>query len=426
MKQKLKTIIEELQNADWDTVLERNISIPLHTGIIVSLTGARRSGKTYLLYSIINNLRKNGVPKKNILYLNFEDERLNLQTADLDLIIQAYLELYPNIKLSECYILFDEIQNIDSWEKFIRRIYDTLTRNIFITGSNAKLLSTEIATSLRGRTLSYTIYPLSFAEFLGFKAIPLNYNTTRQRAEKTNNLSDFLKNGGFPETLKLPTNLTIKLLQSYFNTMIYRDIVERYKITDVQLLKFFLKKIFANVTKPISVNKIYNEIKSLGYKISNNYLYNFMEYAQTIHLCFPVPRFSFSDIKQEKSDKKLYIIDTGLLHAIDISFSQNTGKLLENAVALEFLKQGASLSYYKNNYECDFLVKKEQRYTAVQVAFEINDSETLERENRGLAEACEELNLNEGLIITFDKKSEYRYKNIEIKQIPFYEYFLMQ
>lgn len=424
MKQTLKTIIEEWQNTEWESVFERNITIPLNTGIIISLIGARRSGKTYILYSLINKLRNNGVPKKNILYLNFEDERLNLQTTDLDTIIQAYLELYPDIKLSECYLFFDEIQNIGHWEKFVRRIYDTLTRNIFITGSNAKLLSTEIATALRGRTLSYTIFPFSMNEYFAFKGIAKTYNTTRQRAEMIRQIQVFLKYGGFPEILKLPSGIAISLLQSYFNTMIYRDIVERYKITDVQLLKFFFKKVFANVSKPISVNKIYNEIKSLGYKISNNYLYNFMEYAQTIHLCFAVPRFSFSEIKQEKSDKKLYIIDTGLLQAIDLNFSENTGKLLENAVALEFLKQGSELSYFKNNYECDFVVKKGNEYKAVQVAYILNEPDTLERENRGLAEACETLNLNEGVIITFDTRNEYTYKQITIRQIPFYEYFL--
>ena len=424
MKQQLKTIIAEAQSKDWKHIKPRAINIPYNTGLIISLIGARRSGKTSILFSIIQQLRKEGVPNKNILYINFEDERLNLQTEQLDLILQTYYELYPGIDVENTYFMFDEIQNIDAWEKFVRRIYDNISKHIFITGSNAKLLSTEIATSLRGRTISYTIYPLSLAEYFSFNQISPNFYLSQKKAEVLNYIHRFLLNGGFPETINLPDDVRNKLLQSYFNTMIYRDIVERYRISDVRILKFYLKKVFSGITKPLSINKIYNDLKSLGYKISNNYLYNFMEYSQTIFLSIPVPKFSFSEIKQEKSDKKIYAIDTGLLNAIEFKFSENLGKLLENMVVLEFFKQEKEVFYFKSKYECDFIIKEQETYKAIQVAYEISDIETEKRENRGLAEACSALQLSEGTIITFDQKKEYYYKGIKINQIPVYEYFL--
>ena len=161
MKNVLKTIIADFHSQRLRPVLPRNMILPVNTGIIISLIGVRRSGKTYLLYDTIKRLISAGIQKRNIVYINFEDERLSLEKDSLDLILQAYLELYPEKDLAECYFFFDEIQNVDGWEKFVRRIYDTISRNIFITGSNATLLSTEIATELIGRSVSYTLYPLS-------------------------------------------------------------------------------------------------------------------------------------------------------------------------------------------------------------------------------------------------------------------------
>lgn len=175
MKQQLKTIIEESTAKTWTNIKKRAINIPCDTGLIVSLIGARRSGKTSILFYLIQKLRKAGIPNKNIVYINFEDERLNLKTSELDLILQSYFELYPDIDIKNSYFMFDEIQNISGWEEFVRRVYDNITKHVFITGSNSKLLSTEIATSLRGRTISYTIYPLSLSEYFNFRAAKANF-----------------------------------------------------------------------------------------------------------------------------------------------------------------------------------------------------------------------------------------------------------
>jgi len=168
MKNVLKTIIADFHSQRLRPVLPRTTILPVNSGIIISVIGVRRSGKTYLLYDTIKRLISAGIQKRNIVYINFEDERLSLQKDGLDLILQAYLELYPENDLAECYFFFDEIQNVDGWEKFVRRIYDTISRNIYISGSNSRLLSTEIATELRGRSVSYTLYPLSFSEYLDF------------------------------------------------------------------------------------------------------------------------------------------------------------------------------------------------------------------------------------------------------------------
>jgi len=236
--------------------------------------------------------------------------------------------------------------------------------------------------------------------------------------------AQFIKNGGFPEVVNFDHDIRLRVLQNYFNTMIYRDIVERYKVSDAIMLKFFIKKIFAGIGKPLSINKIYNDLRSMNYKVSNNYLYDFEEYCNNVFLGITVTKFNFSEIKQEKADKKVYSIDTGLLSAIEFSISENKGKLLENMVLLELVKSGYEAFYFKEKYECDFIVKKQNKLFPVQVSCFLENDKTKEREIRGLVEACNKINVKEGIIITFDQKDEFEQQGINIKLIPVYQYFL--
>jgi hypothetical protein len=424
MKQIIKEVILENQELNIDNIIEReNINIPLNTGLITTIIGSRRSGKTYLLYYLMQQLKKTGVPKEQIIFFNFEDERINFSGNNLDLIIQAYQEIYPKNKLSECYLFFDEVQNVNQWEKFIRRLFDFKTKNIFITGSNAKFLSAEIATELRGRTVTFTVYPFSYKEFLNSFHVPVNMNTQANRAMMINMAEKFLYEGGFPELVNLDKSLKIKVLQQYFNVMIYRDIVERFTISNPEVLKYFIKKIFASVTVPLSVNKIYNDLKSMGYKISNKYLYEYMEHCNDIFLTRNIARFNFSTIKQAKSDKKVYVVDNGLLSAIDFQVSDNRGKLLENMVVMEFLKHNKEILYYRDNYECDIILKEETDFQAIQIAWSIKENDTRLREIRGLQHACKALGKKQGTIITFDEEEKIEFDSFTINVAPFYKYF---
>ncbi|HNU17792.1 MAG TPA: ATP-binding protein [Saprospiraceae bacterium] len=424
MKAIIKEILLENQHTELPHVIKRRLHIPLDAALIISLVGARRSGKTYLLYDLMNTLLKNGLERKKILFVNFEDERLALTTAGLDLIVQAYSELYPEIDLNDVYLFFDEIQNVKGWEKFVRRLYDTKTRHIFITGSNSRLLSTEIASELRGRTIAYTVYPLSFSEYLDFKGVSKNLYPQRNKSAIIHHAEKFLVQGGFPETVGLEHPLRVKLLQQYFNVMIFRDIVERYEISNIEALRFFIKKLFAGVTKTFSVNKAYNDLRSMGYKISNKYLYDYLTWCNDAFLCQSIGRFSFSEIKQAKSDKKPYIVDTGLLSAVEFSVSENKGKLLENMVFLEFLKSEKDLFYFKGLHECDFIVKDGRSLFPVQVAWSMNDASTRERELKGLTEACNHLGIDGGMIVCFDQEEEIQYEGKSVQVYPFYKYFL--
>lgn len=424
MKNVLKTIIADFHSTRLRSSLKRNVELPVDSGTIISVIGVRRSGKTFLLYETIKRILDNNILKRKILYINFEDERLMLEQDQLDLILHAYQELYPKLDLKECYFFFDEIQNIKGWEKFVRRVFDTISKNIYITGSNSKLLSTEIATELRGRTISYTLYPLSFEEYLQFNKAEVGYFSTGQKIAVLNHFKTFMIFGGFPEIIDLDETLKIKKLQDYFNTIIYRDLIERYNIPNPSVLKFFLKKILSQVTKPVSVNKIYNDLKSLGYKIGNNLLYEYSDYIQTSFTAVFISKFEYSEIKQAKSEKKAYAIDNGILSAVDYSFSVNHGKLLENLTALEILKSGRELMYFKDNQECDFIIKDRKTFSPVQVSYSIQDSDTEEREINGLIRACEYLKVKKGTIVTYEEEDNLKINKINIEVLPAYKYFL--
>lgn len=406
-KEILKSIIIEFHSWDLPEVLDREIELPLRSNKIISVVGSRRAGKTYLLFHTIKRLRDTGFPKKKILYFNFEDERIDFVQGGLDLILQAYRELYPDLDLREAYFFFDEVQNGGNWEKFIRRIYDTISKNIFITGSNSKLLGDEIATSLRGRTLKYEVYPLTFIEYLRFKGFDFNpamdFYDSKKRPLIIKLFKEFLTYGGFPEIVSMAQNIKLLTLQEYFNVMIYRDIVERYGIKDPFILKYFIKRLSENVTNSFSVNKIYNELKSHGIKVGKNTLYNYLEWLRNCYFIDLVKKHYHSVLKSDLGEKKIYFIDNGLLNAIRAFDSKTLGALLENLVWRELILRYGKVAFFKGKKECDFIIDDR---IALQVCYDISDSETMKREIDGLIECCNYLRSQKGFIVTFDDEED--------------------
>ena len=424
-KELLKKIIRDFHVTALPALKRRTLQVPIDTGKIITLVGVRRSGKTSYLFNLMEDLLEQGVPIPKILYVNFEDERLDLKTEELDLLLQAYQELYPDIQLESCYFFFDEIQNIGDWDKFVRRIYDRGTKNIFITGSNARFLSSEIATSLRGRTVTYEVFPLSFREYLTFKGVIPDVNSSKSIATINHHLGDYLKHGGFPEVINYDEALRNRVLQEYFNVMIYRDLVERYDIKNLPALKFFLKRIMASATKQVSVNNIYNELKSSGFKIGKNQLYDNLEACQNIYLAQILRKHTKSLVGRELGEKKIYAIDIGLLNALDYKFSDDTGKALEQAVFLELRRREKEIYFFKDKSECDFIVKQGLEVTeAIQVAATMSDEKTRKRELRGLTDCCKEFGLREGVILTLGSSEEIDWNEVRIRVIPLFRWLL--
>jgi len=419
-KDVVKSLISEFHYRDLPEFIPRQDPVPTNLDKIITLVGPRRSGKTYRLYQIINELlteRK----KKSLIFLNFEDERLDFDVNDMDLIIQAYRELYPGQDISECTFFFDEIQNVEGWEKFVRRLYDSICRRIYLTGSNAKMLSSEIATSLRGRSISYTIYPLSFREFLRFKNIDYNWYVPEIKALVNNALETYIRCGGFPELVHVEDDdIRYRILQEYYQVMLFRDLVDHYRLTNIVALKYFLKRLLASSAKEISVNRIYNDLKSANIRIGKNSLYSFLDYAESIFLIATLPKFSRKLSVREFGERKIYAIDTGLLNAVVYKFTEDRGRAVEQIVFWELVRRGNKLFFLKNGFECDFITMAPDGEVEeiIQVSATVSDPNTMKRELKGLSAACRNLGLKHGTIVTLDDEDRLKHHGIDVDIVP--------
>lgn len=421
MKNILKQIISDFHENEVKIWKKRDLLIPLNTKKIISIIWPRRSWKSFLLYNIINWLIDSWVEKTNIIYINFEDERISILGEELQVIIDAYLELYNDKKLSNIYLFFDEIQNINWWEKFVRRIYDSWMDKIFITWSNSKLLSKEISTSLRWRSLSYELLPLSFKEFLFFKDESINYYSTIWKAKILNLQREYITWWWFPEIIDFSDDIKIKTLQEYFDVMLYNDIIERYNIKDVSLLKNFVKAILQTTTKEYSINKVWNNLKSLWFKFDKNILYDFIDYLDTIYFWKSVSKYDYALSKQTL--KKFYLFDNWYLNSISFNFSDNYWKLLENIVFVELYRRySENIFFLKNWSETDFIINKKNNLV-YQVCYDL-DEQNYDREIAWCMDAMKQFWLDNSFLITFEqeKNIEIDWKNIKV--IPFYKWIL--
>ena len=409
---------------------EREEHLPLHAEQIITIPGVRRSGKSSKMKLVINDLVKAGVSPQNILWMGFDDERLaDMSQQDLNEILEAYRELYPTTPLSEVYMFFDELQLIEGWELFVMRIHKSYCKHIYISGSNAKMLSQEIATSLRGWALEYRTYPLSFAEYCHFLAIPTERLNEQQTTQLRLAWDDYNRYGGFPEVVLTPDRLLRdKLLQTYYNAMLFRDLVERHSISSIGVLRYFIKRIMNNVTKPTSINSLYNDIRSQGLKISKDELYKWADYLCESFMFIRIPRYTPSLIAEETGLKKYYFIDNGMRQNILLPHSQDEGKLLESSVLLHLCRRCGELekvTYFLKEKECDFVLQREdQVLQLIQVCWQMEDAETRAREIAGLLEARKVTHCDNLYIITHHQEETIEQDGWTIHVVPAWKWML--
>lgn len=419
-----KGLIVDFQERDLSHVVDREIEIPLDTGKIITIMGVRRCGKTHLLFSLINKPGKK-IDRRNIVYINFEDDRLfPLQSEDLATLIDAYYELYPDKKNEKVFLFFDEIQDVKGWEKFVRRIYDTENCAIFITGSSSKFLSKEIASSLRGRTLSYEVFPLSFKEFLRFKNIEIDMYSSRSAARIKNALNEYLIKGGFPEVVNYDQELFTRTLQEYIDLIMYRDILERFNITNTFLFKYLIKFCFTNVSTLISFNKLYNDFRSQGLHLSRNTIYEYVSYLEDAYALFTVPVYSTSVRGEWRNPRKIYSVDIGFKSVIEYAALKDIGRVYENLVFLELRRKHMNIRYIKQKQEVDFYFVSEGKGSLINVCYDLNEPSTREREIRGLLEAMESHTIKRALIITNEVEEQIEVNDRVIDIVPLWKWLL--
>jgi predicted AAA+ superfamily ATPase len=388
----------------------------LITGLVKLITGPRRAGKSVLSLQLLKD--------KNFAYLNFDDDLL-LKHFDEDAVIQALNELYPDYE----YLLLDEIQNLPNWELWVSKLYRRGV-NLIVTGSNAKLLSREMATSLTGRYIQIAVYPFSFAEFLHFQKHSLSDQeplTPQKMGIMLSSLNTYLLNGGFPEIVLNPSILK-NYLSSLFDSVLLKDIMRRFKIRQSQQLYDLSNYLLTNYTNPYS----YNQLKTDLNFSSVATVQKFVGYLSEPYLFLNLTRYDTKIKLQQKSPKKSYIIDNGFIHARSFELSPNYGRLLENTVFIELLRRNykpeLDLFYYRthNDREIDFVCRKGHRVEQlIQVCYDISSPKTLRREIDALVEASVELTCNNLLLITWDKEEVIKKKDLNIQLIPAFKWFCL-
>lgn len=426
----IKSLIAIKQNEIPFNVIDRDVKLPINRGKIITIPGVRRCGKSTMMEIAINELVSNGVPRQNILWMGFDDERLvNMSSDELDEVIVSYMEMYPEIPIKDVHIFLDEIQLIKDWEYFVLRVYKSYCKNIYVCGSNATMLSTELGSALRGYPLEYETYPLSFNEYCRFKGIRNTCFLEQDRARLKTAFETYNRSSSFPEVvLTVSESEQLKLLQGYFNTMLLRDLADHYGISNTVVLRYFVKRIMANLSKPTSINAIYNDLKSQGLKIGKDDLYLWADYVCNIFMFARIPKYNRSIVKEQKSLFKYYCIDNGLRSAVIMPQSNDNGKNLENTIFMQLNRTrlpSDKISYYQGVAECDFVIQRNDSVTQlIQVTWDMSDPETRTREINGLLEASAATQCDNLLIITNDTDSSFSCQGKEIRIVPAWKWLL--
>lgn len=402
-----------------NTIITRQY--PLEENVNYCFVGIRRTGKSYLMYQQIKQLESKGVPLSQIVYVNFEDERLlEIKVTDLNTILEIGLEMSGST--NKPYLFLDEIQNINGWEKFVRRIADMKYR-INITGSNSKMLSSEIASTLGGRFIIINVYPYSFAEYLTANHREKNYLdviSTQDRVDVLSLYNEYVTFGAFPELVDIKNKRAF--LSSIYQTIYLGDIITRNKISNDFAVKLILKKIAESVTKPLSFSRLTNILKSTGVAIGKQTVINYVGYMTDSYLLFTLQNYAAKLVDKETSPK-YYFMDTGLL---GLMLLDSKSAQLENLVAIELIRRYGveNVFFFENNVEIDFYIPSER--LAIQVSLQVlDDMDTKERETRAFAKLNNFIPGSKCIIITNSEETNLEYDGIDIEVIPIWKWLLL-
>jgi len=410
-KKEISQIIADQQMLGFKQEDLQRLSSGFSDSEVAVISGVRRCGKSTLLHEI----RSKNTEKD--YYFNFDDERLvNFSVDDFQLLYEVFIELFG--KQSTFY--FDEIQNVSGWERFVRRLHDYKNK-VYITGSNASMLSRELGTHLTGRYYQQELFPFSFKEFLAFhkRVIPKkSFFNTEDKVQLHSDFTSYFTKGGFPAYLQSGNN---QYLKSLYESIIYRDVMVRNGLTNEKEIIELVHYIASNTSKLFSYNSL---TKIIGVKNATT-VKNYLSFLENTYLLFIVNKYDFSVKKQIQNPKKIYFIDLGLVRELGFHHSEDKGRLLENLVFIELRRRGKEVYYHSQKHECDFVIKEKNRIVeAIQISWSVYNPSTREREIEGLLEALTCYKLREGLILTDDEEDEFTIKDFTIKVIPTWKWLL--
>ena len=433
---RVRAVIHEWEERELPALKPRDVEINHLLGMdhVIDIIGPRRSGKTYLMYLMISKLLEK-IDREAVLYINFENRILYPLT---DKLLEGMLNYVYEKKLLEkhgrVFLFFDEIQNVPNWERWVRNVYDEHKGKIkiFISGSSSRLAGKDVSSLLTGRHVPITLLPLNFREFLSFKGMDFKSGdveySRKKQAELKNLLDEYLDFGGFPEVVLADSKVKKEeILGAYYGDMLYKYVVEKFKIKEIGILENFLKSLFVNISSYFSYKRANDHLKSLGIQTSTRTLLRYTSILEEVFLTFFVPIFSKKVRDQMRYPRKIYCVDAGLRRTVSGRISEDYGRVMENAVFLSLKGRKSEIYYWKDRQgrEVDFVVKEGLKVKQlIQVCKEINNPKTKEREVGGLLKAMSEFNLREGLIITEDFEKEEKIKGKKVTYKPLWKWLV--
>ncbi len=428
-------LITDFHQREMPELVQRELEVKLPKAKrCVSVVGPRRAGKSSLLFLMVQQLRASG-PRGRALYVNLEDDRLYPPNVDtLERVVRLYREVLPESRDWETHLFLDEVQTVEGWERYVRRLVDTENVRVYLTGSSSKLLRDEIATTMRGRCISYTLLPFSFGEFLAAKGMEVpRHPSPSDRARTSNLLREYVTFGGFPEvTIEDDPEVKLRILGQYVDVMLLRDVVERHRLANIMGLRMLFGRLLSSVSSTFSVHRFHGMLRSQNISVSKNTLYDYFSHLEDALVILPLRRYSPSLKEVQQSLPKVYPIDNGFIAQARGGSASEMGALMEATVAVELFRRTCSdptlgLYYWsrQGSGEVDFvLMRGGETASLVQCCYDASEEDTRRRELRALARASEDLRCDDLLMVTWDEKGTETVEDSTVRIVPLWEWLL--
>ena len=431
MRETIEAVVADFQERALPALTPRETSLPGLPGKADAVIGMRRSGKSFFLFQQIQQLLARRVPRRRMLYVNLEDERLlPLKAQELGLIPESLYRRFPEVRSETCWFFLDEVQNVPGWERFVRRLLDTENVRVVVTGSSAKLLGREIATSLRGRSLATELLPFSFREGMRHAgvAVPDRWPPPAQaRSRLERAMLDHIDVGGFPEVQSLSPDLRVRVLQDYVHVVVLRDVIDRHQVANPGAVRALVRQLLGAPAAPFTVHKAFNDLKSQGFRLGKDTVYEYFRYLEDAFLIFPVEVDSQSVRARMTHPRKCYLIDPGLARAFSYRAAGDVGRLLENVVYLELRRRGYQVNYAVTSLgrEIDFVARRRGLPDQlIQVCADLGDPKTRERELGALSEGLRERSGARGTVVSLHDEETLKVGRRTVRIVPAWRWLL--
>ncbi len=427
-------IIKDFQVRPLPSLTPRDLPLSFIKDMSLAIVGTRRGGKTYRTFQFIHDLVQQGVPMENFCRIQFNDHRLRAVSIDhLHMIDEAFYSLYPAKQTKEIvYYIFDEIHRVAGWEDYILYLLENPQHRILLTGSTSKFLKGEIASALRGKNFPVGLFPFSFREFIRHYNVEEDVISSQGQSRLRKMFQKYLDQGGFPGLLDLVPHLHIELLQSYWDTMVLRDIIEAHPKDNINITSFthFSQALLSRISCPMTVRKIMTNMEQAGLSFSPETLYRYLRYLEEAFMLYTIQIHSKSEKIRNRNYRKVYAIDWALADAIAPAGGVDITRKFENMIFIELLRRGYHVSYYltKKNYEIDFIATKrttrEKAAHLYQVCYDFRDPEVRERELRGILETASFLNIRDVYVITFNEEETIAMNGLNVSVLPAWKWLI--